>query len=120
MIDLEHLQKNEEMLVVVSFSGRLTTLEYKAFLPHFESEIRDFSKLRILFDAREVTGWEVGSLWRKLSFDSNHRTVLVKIAIVGTLEKTRWLGKACLPWYCKNLRTFSPEKMDDALAWIEG
>ena len=93
MVDIQHFQKNADNLISVTLKGRLSTKEFDVFLPHFESEIRHFLGLRVLFDLRELKGWIATSQWRKLSFNSRHRTDLARIAIVGSNRNTRWMER---------------------------
>ena len=118
MIDIQHLQKNHHDLIVVTLTGRLSAEEYDIFLPHFESEIRHFTDLFLLFDLREFEGWRAGSLWRKLSFNSNHRTSLSKIALVGTVKAAGWIEKACRPLSYRELKRFRARNLDSAYSWL--
>lgn len=118
MIDIQHLQKDNRDLIIVTLKGRLTAEEYDVFLPHFESEIRHFTDLLILFDLSDFEGWQARSLWRKLSFNSNHRTSLAKIAIVGPLRRTRWMEKACRPLSYHTLKRFRSRESNIAHSWI--
>jgi hypothetical protein len=118
MIDIQHLQKDNRDLIIVTLTGRLTTEEYDVFLPHFESEVRHFTDLLVLFDLREFEGWRAGSLWRKLSFNSNHRTSIEKIAVVGSMKGATLIKKACKPLSYGSIKRFRSRDMDVAQSWI--
>ena len=119
VIDIQHLHKNGQDLITVALKGRLSVEEYDVFRAHFESEIRHLENLFVLFDLRELRGWGLGSRWRKLSFDSNHRTSLARIAIVGPPRKTRWMERACRPLSYRDLERFSSRDIDSAWSWME-
>ena len=119
MIDIQHLQKNRQDLITVTLKGRLSVEEYDGFRAHFESQIRHLENLFVLFDLRELRGWGLGSRWRKLSFDSNHRTSLARIAIVGPPRKTRWMERACRPLSYRALEKFCSQDIDSAWSWME-
>lgn len=118
MIDIQLLQKGADTLVTCTLQGKLTAREYDIFLPHFESEIRLFTDLRVLFDLTEFKGWCRRTPWRTLSFNSQHRTNVAKIALVGPIRRTRWMKQACQPLSYKELRRFFTKDIDDAWAWI--
>ncbi len=54
MIDTKLLQKGADTLVICTLQGQLTAREYHVFLPQFESEIRHFTDLRVLFNVTEL------------------------------------------------------------------
>jgi hypothetical protein len=105
-------------LMVVTFTGRLTAKEYALFLPHFESEIRHYAGLRVLFDLRDLDGWCPSTGWRKLTYDSRQRTDLLKIAIVGSPRRTMWMKRACLPLSYKEMKRCLSRDFEDALNWV--
>jgi SpoIIAA-like len=118
MIDIQLFQKGADTLVTCTLQGRLTAKEYDIFLPHFESEIRHFTDLRVFFDLTELEGWCPGTPWRTLSFNSQHRTDVAKIAIVGPIRQRRLINRACQPLSYKELRRFFTRDIDDAWTWI--
>ena len=119
MIDIQHLQKHGIDLITVALKGRLTAEEYNIFRAHFESEIRHLENLHVFFDLRMLEGWALGSQWRRLSFDSKHRTSLAKIAIVGPPRKTRWMERGGRPLSYRKLKKFCTQDIDSAWAWME-
>ena len=119
VIDVQYLKKNRQDLITVTLKGRLSVEEYDVFRAHFESEIRHLERLFVLFDLRALEGWALGSQWRKLTFDSNHRTSLARIAIVGPPRKTRWMEKACRPLSYRALEKFCSQDIDSAWSWME-
>ena len=118
MIDIQLLQKGADTLVICTLQGQLTAREYDVFLPQFESEIRHFTDLRVLFNVTELDGWCRGTPWRTLSFNSRHRTHVAKIAVVGPIYRARWMARACQPLSFKDLRRFPTKDIADAWAWI--
>lgn len=119
VIDIQYLKKNRQDLITVTLKGRLSAEGYDVFRAHFESEIRHLENLFVLFDLRGLEGWVLGSRWRKLTFDSNHRTSLARIAMVGPPRKTRWMERACRPLSYRDLERFSSRDIDSAWSWME-
>lgn len=118
MIDMQLYQKKADTLLLCTLEGRLTQREYAVFLPHFETEIKYFTDLRVFFDLTKFKGWCYGTPWRKLSFDSRHRTHLEKIAIVGPTRRAMWMERACRPLRYKQIRRFFSHRSETAWTWI--
>jgi stage II sporulation SpoAA-like protein len=118
MIDMQLFQKEADTLLLCNLEGEVTRQEYSVFIPSFESEIRFIPDLRVFFDLTRFEGWCPGTPWRKLSFNSRHRTHLEKIAIVGLTRRAMWLERACRPLSCKQIRRFSPHRSEVAWTWI--
>lgn len=120
MIDIQRLQRGSDCLLVVEFDGRLTEREHKVFLPHFESEIRHHKDLRLLFLLADRMVWDVDSSWRRLRFDSRHRTSILKLAVVGggSVLWHFWLAPACKPLSIATTLRFKNHERAEAASWV--
>lgn len=105
-------------MISVLFEGRLTQKEYLVFRPQLESTIRHYEGLRLVFVMDYELSWEPRSMWRKLRFDSRHRTSVARLAVVGGSEAWRkWILKACQPLKVREAMTFPSSYQRLAVAW---
>jgi SpoIIAA-like len=118
VIDFMQLERDEKTLFLVTLCGRLTAEQYRVFPPQFESELPAHDALSLLFDLREFKGWEPMSRWKRLSFDSKHRTSVARVAIVGPLRWRIWMARACVPLGCPETREFLSKSIDGAFNWL--
>jgi hypothetical protein len=103
-------------MICVLFEGRLTQQEYLVFRPQLESTIRHYEGLRLVFVMDDELRWEPRSMWRKLRFDSRHRTSVARLAVVGGSEAWRkWLLTACQHLDVQEAMSFS--SIEKSLAW---
>lgn len=120
MIDFQYSQLDGKTLIQVSLSGRLTQREYAVFKPHFESEIRHYTNLRLLFDLDNSLSWDPRSCWRFLRFDSRNRSSIHKLAIIGPAPNWhRWLWAACRPLKVGQALPFTANQRPTAFAWVK-
>lgn len=117
MIEIQHLQRNEENLLHVALSGKLTTREFEVFFAQLESDLGALSNLRVVFELGDVS-WQRRSGWTRLSFDSRHRTDIRKLAIIGDLSQSEWMASACEPLTVQEVQLFQPTQRKEALDWI--
>ena len=115
MIESENHQNGNQNLFVIRLRERLTEREYRVGFPQIESDLGSYMNHFVLFDLRELEGWETGARWKSLRFDSKHRTDVKRIAMVGGRRWERWIRRACRPLKCP-LRSF--EHFEEALDWI--
>lgn len=114
MIDVEKLQNGAQNLFVVRAQGRLSEREYRVAFPQIESDLDSHKNLLVLFDLRELEGWEAGSRWTQLKFDSGHRTVR-RVGVLGDKRWRRWIRRSCRPLKCP-IRSF--ETLEESLKWL--
>lgn len=120
MIDISLFSHGNHSLMTVKLTGRLTQSEYQVFLPHFESEVRHYVELRLLFELDSALEWEPRSRWRSLRFDSQHRTNISRLAIVGGDKHwSTWLANACAPMTIQRTLTFSSRHLAQAISWLK-
>lgn len=120
MIEISHFTRAGDTMLVVDLRGRLTREQYESFRSQMESEIRHYPNLRLLFEIGADLKWDPRSDWRHLRFDSNHRTSIYKLAIVGGEHPwQKWLWAACLPMNIKEAAFFASSQRHLALVWLE-
>lgn len=115
MIDFERFANGEATLLCIRFSGRLSSEQFKVAFPQLESEFGSHLQLFVLFDLLAFTGWEPGSGWNRLKFDSRHATDVRKVGVVGETEWRGWIRKACRPLACP-VRLFGSRER--AMEWL--
>ena len=115
MIDFEKLQSGSRNLFVLRARGRLSEREYRVAFPQIESDLGSHRNLLVLFDLQDLEGWDAGSRWKSLRFDSRHRTDVERIGFVGDQRWERWIRRACRPLKCP-VRSF--ESIEKSLKWL--
>ena len=115
MIDFEKLKNGDDNLFIIRIIGRLSEKEYRVAFPQIESDLGAHSKLRVLFDLQELKGWDPGSRWKSLRFDSRHPTEIHRVGVVTSYRWERWIRSACRPLSCP-VRSF--ENSEAALQWL--
>ena len=121
MIEINQYQRCDLTLITVTMSGRLTERELRVFAPHFESEIRHFKNLRLLFQLGSDLSWEPRSNWRYLSFDSHHHVSVARLGIVAQERRwRRWVVGACAPLNVAATLHFHPRCLLAARQWLFG
>lgn len=120
MIDIHRLERENKTLFKILLEGLLTQQEYEVFRSHFESEVRHYKAVRVVFEMADDLRWEPRSQWRDLKFDSNHSTNIYKIAIIGENQAWRdWAQRAFSPMKVESLLKFSPEQKPLVSTWID-
>lgn len=115
MIDFEKLKSGDKNLFIIRVIGRLSEKEYRVAFPQIESDLGSHHNLRVLFDLQKLEGWDPGSRWKSLRFDSRHPTEIHRVGVVTSYRWERWIRSACRPLSCP-VRSF--EDSEAALQWI--
>ena len=106
-------------VIHVKVMGKLTKETYEAFVPVVDEKIKEFGKVRILFEMHEFHGWTAGALWEDTKFDFQHWKDIERLAIVG---ETKWQhGRAvfCKPFTTAKIKYFDHSELAAAKDWIE-
>jgi hypothetical protein len=100
--------------------GRLTSDDYRhALAPRLESTLRRCEKIRVLFVMDETfEGWTLGAAWLNTSLDIRHRKDFEKLAIVGAPTWEEWCLKLAALLIAGEIRTFKPDQLHLARAWL--
>ena len=115
MIDFEKLQSGTRNLFVLRAKGRLSEREFRVTFPQIESDLGSYQNLLVLFDLQDLEGWDAGSRWKSLRFDSRHKTDVERVGLVGDRRWERWIRRACRPLKCP-IRSF--ESIEKSLGWL--
>ena len=113
------LDETTDSLVCIKISGKLTDVEYKAFIPRVESTIKEFGKIKFYIDIIDLDGWEWRVAWDDFAFGIRHWSKFTKIAIVG---QRRWERLAV--WITNRInnadvRFYDGNETTEALNWVQ-
>ena len=107
--------------MVVRATGKLTKDELIQFRKDFEQFVKDRGKLRILFDATELDGWDSGgALWQEAKFDLTHLKHVERLAMVGSKRWQQNLEAVIKPFAHPTMRYFNVGEMQAAHDWLVG
>ncbi len=104
--------------IVVRAIGKLVKEDYAGFVPAFEQVLKERGKLRILFDATELTGWDAGALWQEIKFDVKHFSDIERVAMVGTQKWQQTLEQAAKPFTHAEMRYIDASEIEAARSWL--
>ena len=104
--------------VVVRATGKLTKPELIQFRTDFERILKDRGKLRLLFDATEMEGWDAGALWQEAKFDMKHLSDIDRLAMVGARRWQQALEAAVKPFAHPTMRYFDVSEVIAARDWL--
>jgi hypothetical protein len=103
----------------VRATGKLTKDEIVQFGKDFEGFARERGKVRVLFDATELDGWDSSSaLWQEAKFDMKHLSDIDRLAMVGAKRWQEALEAAVKPFVHPTMRYFDAGEMDAAHDWL--
>lgn len=108
----------QDGVLEVHASGKLTSEFYQAFVPVVEAQLKEFGKLRVLFEMRDFHGWTAGALWEDVKFDMKHWNDIERLAIVGETKWEEGMAHFCKPFTGAKIKYFDHEKIDEARQWI--
>jgi len=99
-------------------TGKLTHEDYEIINPMVDSAMSAIkhAKVKVLFDATELEGWELRAVWDDFKLGLKHNNEFDKIAIYGN---QKWLESSAkiASWFMSGeIRYF--ENLGDAFAWL--
>ena len=82
-IGIERL--NNEFLMTFKAIGKLTHGDYQIITPMIESALAGVEepKIKVLFDGREMEGWELRAAWDDFKLGVKYRGEFTRVAIIG-------------------------------------
>ncbi len=116
---LEFNELAEGKILVVQATGKLSKADYEEFVPETERLIKEFGKIRVLFEMHDFHGWEMAGVWADMKFDLKHFGDIERLAIVGEKAWEHGMTVFCRPFTTAKLRYFDSSKAEDATNWIE-
>src|SRR3979490_3000078 len=110
--------ENGGKIIVVHGRGEPTKADYEHFVPEFERLVRQYGKLRVLFDMIGFHGWEAGALWDDIKFDIKHFADIERIAMVGERKWQHGMATFCKPFTTATIRYFDHAVAAEAATWL--
>jgi hypothetical protein len=105
-------------LLHVKATGKLTKESYETFAPVVDEKIKEFGKLRILFEMHDFHGWTAGALWEDIKFDYKHWKDIERLAIVGETKWEQSMAVFCQPFTAAKIKYFDHTKLAEAKDWL--
>lgn len=109
---------NNELFLKLKVRGKLTHEDYQTITPMLESALAEVKppKVKVLFDAIELEGWEARAAWDDLKLGLKHGNEFERIAIYGN---KKWLevGAKLGSWFISgDVKYF--EDRNEAINWL--
>jgi len=115
---LEFNELAEGKILVVQASGKLSKANYEQFVPETERLIKEFGKIRVLFEMHDFHGWEMAGCWEDIKFDLKHFRDIERVAFVGEKAWEHGMSVFCKPFTSAKIRYFDSSKAEEAANWI--
>ncbi len=116
---LEFNELAEGKILVVEATGKISKADYAEFVPETERLIKEFGKIRVLFEMHDFHGWEMAGVWEDTKFDLKHFRDIERLGIVGEKAWEHGMAVFCRPFTTAKLQYFDSSKAEDAMNWIE-
>ncbi len=116
-IGIERVDDN--FFLSIKAMGKVTHEDYKTITPMIDSALDSVktSKIRALFDATELEGWELRAAWDDFKLGLKHGSEFEKIAMYGNKNWQELAAKIGSWFISGEVKYF--ESYDEALAWLQ-
>jgi hypothetical protein len=111
--------EDEDNMLTIQVSGKLTKADYVYFAPEFERLIQLNGKMRVLFNLAGFDGWEAGALWEDIKFDVKHFADIERLALVGDNKWQHRMAMFCKPFTKATIRYFDRADAAKARVWLK-
>ena len=108
----------EDNIVAVRATGKLSHEDYEQFLPQIEHQLRRYGKISLLIELDDFVGWELDAAKDDYQFGIKHRSDFEKIALVGEKSWERWMALLAKPFIHGKIRYFSRDELQIAWDWL--
>lgn len=115
---LELHEEAEGRLLTIRLAGKLTTDDYKVFVPEVERLIQEHGKIRVLCQMHDFHGWTVGAMWEDIKFDVRHFGDIERLALVGERKWQAGMAVFCKPFTKATVRYFDQSELPNAEDWV--
>ena len=114
---VELVESPDGRMVEVQVTGKLSKEDYEYFVPRTEKLMQN-GKVRILFSMHEFSGWEMGALWKDITFDIKHFKDIDRLAMVGDKKWEHGMAMFCKPFTTAKLQYFDQNEIEQARTWL--
>ncbi|MBB5211237.1 STAS/SEC14 domain-containing protein [Microbulbifer hydrolyticus] len=110
---------DERVLLSLYARGKLEHEDYETLVPMLESAIAgmDHPKVDVLFDMRDLTGWEIRAAWDDLKLGLKHGRQFNRVAMVGDKQWQEVAAKVG-SWFIGGEAKIFDDRAQ-AVAWLE-
>ena len=116
---LEFNELAEGKILVIQASGKLSKADYQHFVPETERLIKQFGKIRVIFEMHDFQGWELAGVWEDMKFDLKHFRDIERLAVVGEKAWEHGMTVFCRPFTTAKIQYFDTSKAKEATNWIQ-
>lgn len=109
---------NENQVLTVTASQKLTKEDYTCLLPELEKLLEKHGSLRFYIVLEDFAGFELGALTEDIKFDIRHKNQFGKTAIVGDKKWEEWGTKISKIFFCSEMAFFYKDQSDEAWDWV--
>ncbi|PXF29233.1 hypothetical protein WH50_21890 [Pokkaliibacter plantistimulans] len=109
----------EEFFLSLKAVGKLTHADYEVISPMVDSALAQVPspRVKVLFDATELLGWELRAAWDDLRLGLRHGSEFEKVAIYGNRHWQEVAAKIGSWFVGGEVRYF--ENLQQALSWLQ-
>ncbi|WGL15858.1 STAS/SEC14 domain-containing protein [Microbulbifer bruguierae] len=110
---------DERVLLSLHARGKLEHQDYETLVPMLESAVAGMThpKIDVLFDMRELEGWETRAAWDDFKLGLKHGRQFDKVAMVGSKYWQEIAAKVGTWFIGGEARIFATR--EEALAWLQ-
>jgi len=110
---------DERVLLSMHARGKLEHQDYEMLVPMLESAIAgmEHPRVDVLFDMRDLEGWEIRAAWDDLKLGLKHGRQFNKVAMIGNRAWQEAAAKIGSWFIGGEARVF--EDRAEALAWLQ-
>jgi hypothetical protein len=83
-----------------------------------ESLIRQWGRLRMLFEMADFKGWELSGAWKEFKFQAKHSNEIKRVAVVGDKKWEEWGASLSRMFTGTDVRYFDQSEAVKAREWI--
>jgi len=103
-------------VVGIKASGKLTNSDYEQIGSRLEELIKEYRKVRILFELEDYSGCTLRGAWDEMKFWFNHSKDVERCAVVGENRWQKWITQVSRPFY--KGKYFDRAEIGRAWEWV--
>lgn len=109
----------DDVFLALKAQGRLTHEDFKTISPMIDGALAGIKKrkVRVLFDVRDLEGWDVRAAWDDFNLSLKHGLQIDRIAVFGHKVWQDNIAKVANWFMAGDLKFFEHEA--DALRWLK-
>lgn len=108
-----------QFYVSIKAVGRLTHDDYEAMAPMLEAAIVKVNqpKVKVLFDATDLEGWDLRGAWDDFKFGLSHQSDFDKVAVYGNQNWQEFAAKIGKWFISGEVKFFA--SYEEAVTWLK-